>query len=59
MQNIDEKMFSLRSHYSERKNAQQKPQSLPVLSTTTLGSFPQTSEIRKAQADFKKEFFRI
>ena len=28
---------------------------LPLLPTTTVGSFPQTSEMRKARADFRKK----
>ena len=47
-------MFSRRSPFVERKKRQQARFALPVLPTTTIGSFPQTSEIRKARADFKK-----
>jgi len=36
-----------------RKHLQQKHLQLPLLPTTTIGSFPQTKEIRKSRADFK------
>ncbi|MCI2418147.1 5-methyltetrahydropteroyltriglutamate--homocysteine S-methyltransferase [Saccharopolyspora sp. K220] len=39
-----------RSEYAERCVAQQKSLSLPLLPTTTIGSFPQTADIRKARA---------
>jgi 5-methyltetrahydropteroyltriglutamate--homocysteine methyltransferase len=55
MKSLEEKMFSRQSPYSARKIAQQELLSLPVLPTTTIGSFPQTSEIRKVRADFKKK----
>nr|WP_316247060.1 hypothetical protein [Nitrosomonas communis] len=33
---------------------------LPLLPTTTIGSFPQTTEIRKARAAFRKgELFHL
>lgn len=54
MQNLDEKMFSRKNPYAERKITQQKSLNLPTLPTTTIGSFPQTSDIRKARANFKK-----
>ncbi len=37
----------------ERHEAQQRRLALPLLPTTTIGSFPQTSEVRKARAAFK------
>jgi 5-methyltetrahydropteroyltriglutamate--homocysteine methyltransferase len=39
-----------RSEYSVREAAQEKALHLPPLPTTTIGSFPQTSEIRTARA---------
>jgi 5-methyltetrahydropteroyltriglutamate--homocysteine methyltransferase len=51
---LDEKMFSRRSPYPERKIAQQKFLNLPILPTTTIGSFPQTPDIRKTRANYKK-----
>jgi 5-methyltetrahydropteroyltriglutamate--homocysteine methyltransferase len=43
-----------RESIEERKDAQSKRLNLPLLPTTTIGSFPQTPEIRKARASFKK-----
>jgi len=39
-----------RGDYSERLEAQEKALNLPFLPTTTIGSFPQTGDIRKARA---------
>ncbi|WP_312266060.1 5-methyltetrahydropteroyltriglutamate--homocysteine S-methyltransferase [Neisseria sp.] len=43
-----------KSPFAERIKAQQAWMNLPVLPTTTIGSFPQTTEIRQARAAFKK-----
>lgn len=40
--------------FAERYAAQQAKLNLPLFPTTTIGSFPQTAEIRKARADWKK-----
>ncbi|WP_239953179.1 5-methyltetrahydropteroyltriglutamate--homocysteine S-methyltransferase [Pantoea sp. Z09] len=42
------------SGYAERARAQRKRFNLPTLPTTTIGSFPQTTEIRALRLDFKK-----
>ncbi len=42
------------SPFAVRKQAQQAWMKLPLLPTTTIGSFPQTPEIRKARRDFKQ-----
>lgn len=42
------------SPFAERIKAQQAWMNLPILPTTTIGSFPQTTEIRQARAAFKK-----
>ncbi|WP_344146747.1 5-methyltetrahydropteroyltriglutamate--homocysteine S-methyltransferase [Kribbella yunnanensis] len=39
--------------YEERSAAQQKRLELPLLPTTTVGSFPQTTELRTARADLR------
>ncbi|MDY5785601.1 5-methyltetrahydropteroyltriglutamate--homocysteine S-methyltransferase [Corynebacterium sp.] len=39
--------------FEERQRIQREELSLPDLPTTTIGSFPQTPEIRKARADHK------
>ncbi|MGO1972822.1 MAG: 5-methyltetrahydropteroyltriglutamate--homocysteine S-methyltransferase [Propionibacteriaceae bacterium] len=41
------------SDYASRAVAQRANLSLPALPTTTVGSFPQTSEIRRARADLR------
>ncbi|EPE8672838.1 5-methyltetrahydropteroyltriglutamate--homocysteine S-methyltransferase [Staphylococcus pseudintermedius] len=41
------------SAFSERKVVQQQRLSLPDLPTTTIGSFPQSPEVRKQRADWK------
>jgi len=42
-----------RSPYSVRRRLQQERLRLPLLPTTTIGSFPQTPEIRAARAEYK------
>lgn len=37
--------------YRERHDAQQRRLNLPLLPTTTIGSFPQTKQLRKARAE--------
>lgn len=39
-----------RSEYTRRREAQQQALGLPPLPTTTIGSFPQTTDVRKARA---------
>lgn len=41
------------SAFSERKVVQQQRLNLPGLPTTTIGSFPQSPEVRKQRADWK------
>ena len=43
-----------RSGFDERARVQQKRFSLPVFPTTTIGSFPQTKDVRKARAAHKR-----
>ncbi|MFC8075088.1 5-methyltetrahydropteroyltriglutamate--homocysteine S-methyltransferase [Streptomyces sp. NPDC057307] len=40
--------------YAERTVAQRAHLNLPLLPTTTIGSFPQTTELRTARADLRK-----
>lgn len=42
-----------RGAYAERAAAQQARLALPDLPTTTIGSFPQTAELRKARAELR------
>ncbi|XP_021715208.1 5-methyltetrahydropteroyltriglutamate--homocysteine methyltransferase [Chenopodium quinoa] len=41
------------TNVSSRLDAQQKKLNLPVLPTTTIGSFPQTVELRRVRREFK------
>ncbi|MCE3255833.1 MAG: 5-methyltetrahydropteroyltriglutamate--homocysteine S-methyltransferase [Rickettsiaceae bacterium] len=41
------------SDFATRKRIQTNQINLPILPTTTIGSFPQTKEVRKYRADFK------
>ncbi|MDE9751771.1 5-methyltetrahydropteroyltriglutamate--homocysteine S-methyltransferase [Staphylococcus delphini] len=43
------------SAFSERKVVQQQRLNLPDLPTTTIGSFPQSTEVRKQRADWKNK----
>jgi 5-methyltetrahydropteroyltriglutamate--homocysteine methyltransferase len=47
-------MLSRISPFAQRINAQNALLKLPLLPTTTIGSFPQTSEVREARAAFKR-----
>ena len=51
--NVDAQMYSRKSPYVARKQAQ-KNLGIPPLPTTTIGSFPQTPEIRKARRQHKR-----
>ncbi len=52
--NVDGKMFKRKSPFRVRREIQRARLNLPPLPTTTIGSFPQTAEVRKARAAFKK-----
>ena len=41
------------TNVSARLDAQQKKLNLPVLPTTTIGSFPQTMELRRVRREYK------
>lgn len=43
-----------KSAFPERQKAQEEVLKLPLFPTTTIGSFPQTEDIRKLRAEFKK-----
>jgi 5-methyltetrahydropteroyltriglutamate--homocysteine methyltransferase len=51
---IDDGMFRRQRPYAERRKLQRERIKLPLLPTTTIGSFPQTADVRKARAAFKK-----
>ena len=47
-------MLVRKSPYAVRKALQQEVLRLPLFPTTTIGSYPQTPEIRKARKDFRE-----
>lgn len=51
--NFDSVRTSRQSAFKERKKAQDARLNLPDLPTTTIGSFPQSQEVRKYRADWK------
>ena len=51
---ITEEMLKRKAPFPERREAQKKHLNLPKFPTTTIGSFPQTTEIRQARAKFTK-----
>ena len=50
---VTPQMLDRKSPFAKRAAAQQSKLNLPVLPTTTIGSFPQTADIREARAKFK------
>jgi 5-methyltetrahydropteroyltriglutamate--homocysteine methyltransferase len=51
--NIGGQMTRRRSTYPQRKKQQEQSLNLPLFPTTTIGSFPQTKEVRTARAEYK------
>lgn len=51
---VTESMRERQHSYVERHEVQAASLKLPLFPTTTIGSFPQTDEIRKARAAYKK-----
>jgi 5-methyltetrahydropteroyltriglutamate--homocysteine methyltransferase len=47
-------MLNRQNPFAARKTKQAQIIKLPLFPTTTIGSFPQTAEVRKARSDFKK-----
>jgi 5-methyltetrahydropteroyltriglutamate--homocysteine methyltransferase len=54
MQGLSAAMLTRKSPFDKRLPRQQENLNLPLLPTTTIGSFPQTSEIRQARSAFKQ-----
>jgi 5-methyltetrahydropteroyltriglutamate--homocysteine methyltransferase len=54
LNSLQNNMFYRKSPFPTRKLIQQKVLKLPLLPTTTIGSFPQTPEVRKARSNFSK-----
>ncbi len=46
--------FVRKPDFAQREKIQHEAFKLPLFPTTTIGSFPQTKEVRKNRADFKK-----
>ncbi len=51
---VTDEMVNRKSAFPARQQAQRAKYGLPAFPTTSIGSFPQTQEIRKARAAFKK-----
>ena len=51
---ISEEMMTRNSPFAKRIEAQREVLNLPLLPTTTIGSFPQVQDLRKERAKFKK-----
>jgi 5-methyltetrahydropteroyltriglutamate--homocysteine methyltransferase len=51
---VTPEMARRRSPYERRRSAQRKAIPLPLFPTTTIGSFPQTPEIRAARSKYKR-----
>ena len=54
IQNITPEMKHRKSPFAERQKVQHTALNLPLYPTTSIGSFPQTQDIRKARAAVKK-----
>jgi 5-methyltetrahydropteroyltriglutamate--homocysteine methyltransferase len=54
MEGLSPAMFARKSPFKGRLVRQQESLHLPVLPTTTIGSFPQTPAIRQARLEFKQ-----
>lgn len=50
---INDELGNRQSNYKNREKLQSEKFNLPLYPTTTIGSFPQTLEIRKARHDYK------
>lgn len=50
---IGDRMTRRRSTYPQRKKLQEQSLKLPLFPTTTIGSFPQTKEVRTVRAEYK------
>lgn len=51
---LNDDSFTRHPSLEERAKIQKQEFNLPVLPTTTIGSFPQTKEVRKTRAQFRK-----
>jgi len=53
--NHDDQVYQRHSSFIERKRIQKQKLKLPILPTTTIGSFPQTTDVRNARAKYLKK----
>jgi 5-methyltetrahydropteroyltriglutamate--homocysteine methyltransferase len=53
LESVDSSMLERISAYEVRRKRQAESLKLPTLPTTTIGSFPQTSEVRRMRAAFR------
>jgi 5-methyltetrahydropteroyltriglutamate--homocysteine methyltransferase len=53
VRNVTQQMAHRVSTYPQRRKLQEQALKLPPFPTTTIGSFPQTSEVRAARAEYK------
>jgi 5-methyltetrahydropteroyltriglutamate--homocysteine methyltransferase len=51
--NVGQQITRRASAYPQRKKSQEQNLKLPLFPTTTIGSFPQTKEVRAARAEYK------
>ncbi|KAJ1836762.1 methionine-synthesizing 5- methyltetrahydropteroyltriglutamate--homocysteine methyltransferase [Coemansia sp. RSA 2711] len=51
---LDRSFYTRKAAFPARQQLQRAALKLPVFPTTTIGSFPQTAEVRKARAQFRK-----
>jgi len=54
LRKISKEMLTRKTPFAARRQKQNKNMNLPLLPTTTIGSFPQTKEIRQIRSKFKK-----
>jgi len=53
--NLTNEDYQRKESFEQRKKTQQKALDLPVLPTTTIGSFPQTGDIREVRAKWRRQ----
>lgn len=51
---ISEEDAQRKTPFAQRRKKQQETLNLPLLPTTTIGSFPQTAEVRQARAKYRR-----
>lgn len=53
LKEVTPRLLARQHNFETRQTVQRERLNLPIFPTTTIGSFPQTSETRKARADFR------